>query len=563
MGIIKMARTYRSLGRLSHILATLARHGFGEWVDRLNLGHYVPGVKKIHDLPEEGPRLSREEALARRVRLSMEELGPTFVKLGQMLSQRPDLLPPVFIKELSHLREHVQPFPFEEVRRIVEQELGGKLEEVFKEFEPQPIASGSIAQVHRAVTTDDQKVVVKVKRPGIDKVLTTDIDLMRQLAEIIERRAPELAVLRPTVIVDEFSRGMRQELDFISEGSLAQRFGAGFDESDKVLVPGVFWEYTTTSVLTLDRMEGLSLSSMEALDRAGVDRKELAVHVANVFTKQYLETGVFHGDPHSGNLFYCEGGVLGILDFGLMGRLSEEMKEMLGMLLVAVVQSDADVVADVFVDLGAFGEVERPVDLRDDMRTILERNYGLPIKLIDMRKLFLEMMEVARKHHATLPRELVLFGRSFTSVEALARELDPEFDLREVVEPYARKLLLDKFRPERIIERSRRAAWSVSRLLRTGPKKFSELVNRLLAGKLGFAFEHRGLEPLTHEIERASNRMAAAIITAALIVGSSLVLVAKVGPQYGNFPLLGLFGYSTAAIIGFWLLLGILRHGKR
>lgn len=561
MGILNIARTYRNIERLSHILAALARHGFGELVDRMHLSQHIRGIRREPPAPEEA-HLTREEAMARRLRLVLEELGPTFVKLGQMLSQRPDLLPPAFLKELGKLREHVKPFPFEELRRIVEHELRGKLEEVFPSFEAQPLASGSIAQVHGAVTHENRRVVVKVKRPGIDRIIATDIDLMMQLAHIVERHVPELAVIRPVMIVEEFAKGIREELDLINEASLTQRFAGQFEDEDAVLVPGVDWDHTTGSVLALERIEGVSLARLDEIDRMGVDRKELARHLGRVFVKQFFVSGVFHADPHPGNLFLCDGGVLGMLDFGLVGRLSEEVKDELAMLLVAIVQGDIELIVDVFVDMGVFGEVEHPADLRADLRALLERTYGMPLKLIDMRKFFLDVMEVARRHHAVLPREVVLLGRAFTSVEALARELDPDFDMREVVEPAARRLLFDKFSPERIFSRGRRAVFDLTRLARTGPRKVGDLVNRLLAGKLAFALEHKGLENFILEMERSSNRLAFAIIVAALVVGSSLILVAKVGPFWYDMPVLGLVGYLTAAVLGLLLLVAILRRGR-
>ena len=561
MGIVKLARTYRSLGRLRHILTVLARHGFGELIDRVNLAHYVPGLKRFRAVGEE-EGLTKEEALARRLRLVMEELGPTFVKLGQMLAGRPDLLPESFIHELGTLREHVKSFPFEEVRERVEADLDGKLEEIFKQFDLDCIASGSIAQVHGAVTTDDQNVVVKVKRPGIEKTITTDIDLMTQLAALLEKHVPEVAVLRPTMIVEEFARGLRRELDFVSEAALTQRFAEGFEEADKVLIPGVFWEYTTTSVLTLERIEGISLARMEEIERRGIDKKELARHIADVFMKQFFVTGVFHADPHAGNLFLCNNDVLGLLDFGLVGRLTEEMKDQLTSLMIAVVQGDVDVIVDTYVEMGVLGEVEDTGELRSDVHDLLDRYYGMPLKRIDTRKLFLEAMETARRHEALIPREFVLLGRSFTAIEGLARSLDPDFDIKEVAEPYARKLMMERFSPTRLLKRGGRQFWGLLRLLDRAPRKLGELANRLLAGKLGLALEHKGIDTFRRELERSSNRLSFSIIVAALIVGSSLILATNVGPKYGTFPILGIVGYCVAGVLGLWLLIAILRRGR-
>jgi ubiquinone biosynthesis protein len=468
----------------------------------------------------------------------MEELGPTFVKLGQMLSTRPDLLPPAFLAELGKLREHVKCFLFEEVKKRIEEDLGGKIEEVFREVDPECLASGSIAQVHRAVTTDGESVVVKVKRPGIDKVVLMDIDLMTQLAGLLEKRIPELAVLRPTVIVEEFARGIQRELDFIREATQTQRFAAAFEDNGRVRVPRVFWDCTTTSVLTLARL------------------------LANVFLEQFFTLGVFHADPHAGNLFLMDGGVLAILDFGLVGRLTEEMRDQLGAVMIAVVHGDARMIADVIMDMGMLEDVDKTDELRTDLLDLVERHYGMPLKHFSMRKLLLDVMNAARKHHATLPREYVLLARAFSAVEGIARELDPDFDIQEVATPYARKLLSQQFAPSRLAKRAGRRLWDLMRFLDRTPRKLGELANRLLAGKLGFTFEHRGLESFTLELERASNRLSFSVIVAALIVGSSLMLLAKVGPTYGTVPVLGIIGYCTAAVMGLWLLLAILRRGR-
>jgi ubiquinone biosynthesis protein len=563
MGIFQIARTYRSLTRLRHILNVAARHGFGELIDRLNLTHHVPRLKRFRRLPpEEDAELSKEESLARRARLVLEELGPTFVKLGQMLSTRPDLLPPAFLAELGKLREHVKCFSFEEVKKRIEEDLGGKIEEMYREVDRECLASGSIAQVHGAVTTDGRRVVVKVKRPGIDKVIMMDIDLMTQLAALLEKRVPELAVFRPMMVVEEFARGIKRELDFIQEATQTERFAAAFEDNGRVRIPRVFWECTTTSVLTLERIEGVSLSRMEELGRRGVDKKELARLLADVFMDQFFTMGLFHADPHAGNLFLMDGGVLAILDFGLVGRLTEEMRDQLGMVMIAVVHGDARMIADVIMDMGMLEDVDRTNDLRADLLDLVERHYEVPLKHFSMRKLLLDIMEAARKHHATLPREYVLLARAFSQVEGIARELDPDFDIQTVAKPYARKLLSQQFAPSHLAKRAGRRLWDLTRFLDRTPRKIGELVNRLLAGKLGFTFEHRGLESFTLELERASNRLSFSIIVAALIVGSSLMLLAKVGPTYGTVPVLGIIGYCTAAVMGLWLLLAILRRGR-
>ena len=546
------------------ILGVFAGHGFGEVLARIDLLHYVPGLKRrrktADDCESEG--LTREESVARRVRMALEELGPTFVKLGQMLAGRPDLMDEAHITELGKLREDVKPFPFEEVRARVEQELGGTLEEVFKDFDHECIASGSIAQVHKAVTTEGDSVVVKVKRPGIDKVVMTDVELMTQIAVLIEKHVPELAVLHPKTVAEEFGRGIMRELDLISEAAQTQRFAQMFEDNVKIVVPVVYWEYTTTNVLTLERLTGKSVASIEREDDPDVDKRQLARQISEFFMEQFFEKGMFHADPHGGNLFVMGDGVLGVLDFGLVGRLTEEMKDQLSTVMVAVVQGDVEVIADVCVDMGVLGEAVDSTELRGDIRDILDRYYGIPLRFVDTRQLFLDVMASVRKHGATIPREFVMLSRAFSIVEGLARTLDPDIDIREVAEPYARRLAKNRLAPKRIAHRASRYLWQLARIANRAPKVIAKLLNQFMAGKLGISVEHRGMENFTLELERASNRLAFSIILAGIIVGSSLVLTTQAGPMLYGMPLMGVIGFCAAGVLGFWILLAILRRGR-
>jgi ubiquinone biosynthesis protein len=563
MGLLRFARTYRSLKRLRRILGVLARHGFGELIDRLNLTRYVPALKRLRSLPvEEATKLDREASAARRLRLVFEELGPSFVKLGQMLSGRPDLIGEPYLNELGRLRDHVAPFDFAHVKRCVEHELGGPIDEVFRAFNPKCLASGSMAQVHCATTVEGDDVVVKVKRPGIDKIVLTDVDLMMQIAELLEKRVPEFGVLRPTLVVEEFARGIKRELDFITEASLTRRFAKSFEGDRTVCVPAVYWEYTTSSVLTLQRITGVPVSSPEALKRKGVDLKKLARHIAEVFMKQFYNTGLFHADPHAGNLLVCDHDVLCILDFGLVGQLSDSLREQLGTLMIATVQGKVEVVVEVFTDMGILGDVSDLDGLKAEIRDLLDRYYGIPLKLVDNRRLFLEVMETARRYQAVMPREFVLLARSFTTIEGIALSLDSDFDISAVAKPYARRLVAQKLSPVRIARRLGRILWELAGMVRRTPRGLREFYHRLMHGELSFILQHKGLEDFTLELERASNRISFSVVVAALVVASSILVLADVGPKYGGMPFFGLLGYSVAAILGFWLLLAILRRGR-
>ena len=558
MKLSRLARHYRSGQRLRHILMVLARHGYGHFIERLHLAEHVPLLGRI---------MRREPGVAeltipRRLVHVLQELGPTFVKLGQMLSGRPDLLPREYIDELKKLRDHVDPFPSEQARAAVAAELGRPIEEVFEEFVDVPLASGSIAQVHEAVTRNGHRVVVKVKRPGIERVIMTDIDLLTDLAELAERHIPELNVLRPKMLVEEFQRGVRREMNFITEASYTARFAEIHADNDRIIIPRVYWDYTTDSVLTLGKITGTPITNIEELRRKGMDLPELARIGADAFMKQYFDEGMFHADPHGGNILVTDDGRLGIIDFGLVGHLSEHMTGQLATILITRVYGDISLMADVATEIGIFSEVEDVESLRADLKELAERYYGLPLKHIDVRKLFLELMDMARQYQVTMPREFVMLGRSFATIDSVGRELDPDFDISQAIEPYVRGMIRNKLSPRNLVRNASMGLWQVTRLLQEAPKTIRRFGDKLLAGKLSVALKHEGLQSFTLELEKSSNRLAFSILVAAIIVASSLILSAKIGPMWGNVSLLGLAGYALAALLGFWLLIAILRSGR-
>ncbi len=558
MKLFSLARHYRSGKRLRQILTVLARHGFGHVIERMNLAEHVPLLGRI---------LRREQrtegrSIAMRLVDALQELGPTFVKFGQMLSGRPDLLSEEYIVELKKLRDRVEPFDSEQARLIVTTELGAPISELFSEFSNVPLASGSIAQVHEAVMKDGQVVVVKVKRPGIERIIMTDIELLTNLAELLKRHVPELEAFRPALLVDEFQRGIRRELDFITEAGYTAKFARIHADNDGILIPEVCWELTTSSVLTMSRLEGVPLTNTDQLRRRGIDLVKLAGIGVDVFMKQFFDAGMFHADPHGGNLLVTDDNRLGMIDFGLVGHLSDELRGQLATSLLALAYGDTSLMVEVYSEIGVFSEVDELEPLKADLKELIERYYGLPLKYINSRKLFLEAMELARRYHVVIPREFVMLARSFASVDALGRELDPNFDVTKIVEPYARKLIKEKLSPQRLIRSAGINLWQVARLLEHAPRTLRRLSERLLSGKLSVELKHKGLGDFTLELEKSSNRLAFSIILAAIIVGSSLILFSGIGPTWQGISLLGIAGYAFAAFLGLWLVIAILRSGR-
>jgi ubiquinone biosynthesis protein len=551
---------YRGGKRLGEIVQVFTRHGFGHLVHRLNLQSYLPFGSR---LAEAGAGPPEPETLGTRLVRLFQDLGPTFVKLGQLLSSRPDILPEDIVNDFRRLQDRVDPFPSDRAVAIVEAELRRPMNEAFAHFEEEPLASGSVAQAHAAVLPDGTPVIVKVKRPDIGATIQRDIDILFWLAPLVERFVPELAVLRPGVMVEEFSRSVRRELDFLTEGASTEKFGRQFAANAEVRIPRVYWEHTTSAVLTLERLGGVNAGDIEALDRRGVDRAKLARTLASAFLQQCLEDGRFHADPHPGNLLVTDDGTLGIVDFGQTGHLTPEMKRHLSLSLIGLVKNDLGLVLDVYSDMGVVPDDADMVELKPALADLIEKYYGLPIGLIDARDVFADALLFARKFKLRLPREFVLLGKACVSVSSLAKRLDPEFNFAEVAAPHARNLMREWTSPVNIARSAGLKALHFAAMAGKLPGEVRQVVRKALRGNLQVQFVHRGLEGFTGEFDRGLNRLAASLIVAAIMIGSSVIIAAKVGPQiFGDVSLLGIAGYVTALVVGLPLLLGILRSGR-
>jgi ubiquinone biosynthesis protein len=557
--ILRLSRTYRSLTRLRQILQVLAKYGFGYLVHRVQLGQYLPLPSRWK---QPRPEEVEEVPLARRFADMLQDLGPTFIKFGQMLANRPDLLPPEFIQELRRLQDQVVPFDTALARTSIEQELGAPLDTLFPEFEPEPFAAGSIAQVYRARTAEGTPVVVKVKRPGIERVILTDIDLLTHLARLLEEHVAEARVLRPELIVEEFGRTIRRELDFLTEAAATAQFGKQFAEERRVRIPEVFWEYTTSSVLTLELLSGHNVADGEALARMGVDRRALARTLADVFLQQFFVTGLFHGDPHGGNLLADEAGVLALVDFGMVGHLTEELRTHLATVLIAAVTRQLDIMIQTFTDIGVLGPETDMGELKSDLNDLLNKYFEIPFARIDQVRVFQELMALARQHHVFLPREFVLLGKAFVTVSGLAKELDPQFDLATIAGPYARRLVLERLSPGRLTRSLGVLLWQLVNLAQRAPRELRELLDKAVAGQLQVIFRHQGLDPFGHTLERTGNRLASSVTLAAVLLSATMLITAGLGPKLFGVSALGLAGFAVAGMLAVWLGLAIWRSNR-
>jgi ubiquinone biosynthesis protein len=551
--------TYQDLKRYSHIAAVLVHHGFGDLLDRLKARYHVSwGRKAFTKEAKEFEALS----IAERLRLAFEELGPTFIKLAQILSSRPDVLPPDFITELSKLQDSVAPFPFADAKTLIESQFGCPVADLFESIEEAPVAAASLAQVHRARTASGDEVAVKVQRVDVETIIETDIRILYDLAGLAERHLSESRYFEPVRLVDEFARTIRRELDFVREGRNIDRFRNYFADTPTVYIPKVYWDLTAPKVLTTEYIKGIKISELEQLEAAGLDRKAIATNGANLILKELFELHFFHADPHPGNLFVLQNNVIAPVDFGMTGAIDEEIAQQMGGLFIAVLEKDVDALVGLLCSMGVADELEDRNSFKLDLRDLLERYYGVPLQHLDIGTIIEELMSVIRRYRLRLPPNFAMMAKALLVSEGVGRMLYPEFHIIETARPYARRLLLQRFDPGKQLHELSKVAGETVTFLKRLPSDMHEILTKIRKGDLAIGFEHRGLERLISELDRSSNRISFAVVIAALIIGSSLIFQTGVGPTLFGYPVLGLAGFLLASILGIWLLIGIMRAGR-
>lgn len=554
-------RTVAHLVRYRHIMAVLIKYGFEEvagiFARRLKVGIGSKG------LPTLERQVIAQTSLARRVRLAMEELGPTFIKLGQLLSTRPDLLPVEYIDELEHLQDQVSPEKLERIRREIHRQLGDWPEKLFERFDPVPIAAASIAQVHRARTHDGHEVVLKIRRPGIVKTLHTELEILQDLAGLLKKRRLTPETFDPVRMVREFSEAVAKEVDFANERRNQQRFLRNFAEDATIHVPQVFEDYCTEGILTMEYIDGIKPSQIDQLRQAGLDPKLIAARGADFVFKQVFDYGFFHTDPHPGNFLMMADNVLAPLDFGQVGRLTRQDRMLLQYLVLAIVDNDVMRILHGLERSEMIEDETDMVELTRDLEELLSSYAGLPIKDIPFREAMTRMFDIIRRHHIVPPRDFTLMLKSLMTIESFATALDCEFEIIEQLKPYARKFTAEELSPQRLFRQVGAAARNARDLAARLPEDAAAIISKFRRGRFKIHIHHEHLEELEQTLDNSSNRISFAVIIAALLVGSSL-LVAQDGNVLGLISLeaLGVIGYLTAAFIGIWLIVSILRSRK-
>lgn len=540
----------QNLARAREIARVAARYGFGQLFGR-------SAAKVAADAPEvPGTR-------GRRLRDMLDELGPTFVKFGQLMSTRPDIVPADIVDELRQLQDQARPEPFDRIRIVLEQELGLAIEQVFTEFDPKPIASASIGQVHLARLPTGDEVVVKVQRPDADRQINADLQLLYQLARMIKDRVDRLSFIDLTALVDEFSRSILRELDYGVEARNAEAFGRNFAQDAHVDVPRIFWRYTTSRVLVMERVQGTSLAQTTVDDWSDDERRTLAARLAETWMQMVFVHGFFHADPHQANILIQGPDHIGLVDFGMVGQLSQKDREAMVGLLIDVLDLNADALPRRLRDLGLRYPRHREQELADQLGVVLQRYSGQAMGEIDARSMLSEIFQTVYRLQLTLPTRWVMLDKTLATLGGVALQLAPDFNVFESARPYARRLMADRLRPDRIAERARHDIDRGVRVAREFPYQVGELLSELTNGDFSMGIQVHDLPQATDRVERAANRLVLALLAFGLLVSSAIIgALLHTGVNVAGFAVLAIVpGFAGFCLIVL-LLVGILRSGK-
>jgi ubiquinone biosynthesis protein len=548
----------RDLGRLHALAAILVRYGFGDLVQRLGLEATLARAGKV--LPLE--RIAELAAMSTpvRVRRALEDMGPSFVKLGQVLATRVDLFAPEWIDEFGKLQNQAPPVPYEQVRAQMLEDLGAAPEDVFQSIDPQPLAAASIAQVHRARLKDGREVVAKVRRPGIRPIVEADLRLLQRAARGLEARFPELRRFHPVGVVQQFQASLTRELDLAAECRHAERIAGSLAADARIVVPLVHWDYTSERMNVQDYIAGIPVADVAALDAAGVDRADIARRGAEAVLKMVLVDGFFHADPHPGNVFVLGDGRIALIDYGMVGRLSRARRTQVLLLLHALVQHNAEDVTEVLLDWT--GEAETDEDkLAEDVDAFVDRYHGLPLGQLDLVAMLLDVTAMLREHRLALPADLALLVKVFVTLEGMGRKLDPGFDMARRAAPFLRRAMRARFAPRVLARQGLREIGDLARLLSALPHDLRRMLRSVRDGQLRHHIDIEYLRQFSRQIDHSANRLTVGVVLAALIVGSSITMTVKGGPTLLGLPLFGLLGFVGATLAGVWLLVAIWRSG--
>ena len=554
-----MLNAARDLGRVHDIASVLIRYGFGGFVRGLGMGKALERAGRVLHWQHVEDYVILDTP--QRIRRVLEDLGPTFIKLGQILATRVDLFPSHYIAEFEKLQDQAPPVPFAELLPQLEEDLGGSIDEFFLAVETQPLAAASIAQVHKAVLKDGTPVVLKIRRPGLRKIIEADLRLLQRLVDLAEAESSELHRFHPKEVLRQFNQSLRRELDFAAESRNAERVAANLADDLNIKIPAVYWQWTGERLNVQEYIEGIQGRDLAAVDKAGLDRKLLADRGTGAVMKMIMEDGFFHADPHAGNVFYLQDNKLAFIDFGMVGRLTEERREQVVSLLYGMTNHLPVKVAEILEDWSDNIYTDEQV-LTIDIEAFVDQYSSLALGDFSLTGMMSDLMAILRDHKLILPADLALLIKAYITLDGLGRHLNPEFNTLVFAAPYVRKIMAERYRPETLAKRGWRNLISIADLLSSLPKDLRKLLRASRKGAFQVDITVRRLDHYVNNIDNAISRLTMGIVTAALIIGSSIIMTVKGGPELFGLPAFGFLGYSFATIGGIWLLLSIWKSGQ-
>jgi len=561
--LLKLRRTYKNINRVRQIVNVFVKHGFGQFVEQLNLQKFLPLSKRLKII-KSGKHFGH--TIPERLRLAFSELGPSFIKLAQLLASRPDLITKAYADEFKKLQDEVPPFDFSNVMDTIEKEMNTSVKKLFNSIEEKPIAAASIAQVHYAILKDGTPVVIKIQRPNISNIIETDISILKVISSMMVKYIPETEFFNPEGIVEEFSKTIKRELDFNEEAKNINRFRRNFAGHPHIYIPRLYPEYVSKKMLVMERIEGVRIDDIENIERLGHDRKKLAKIGIDAYFKMFLEDGFFHADPHPGNIFVMPDGKIGLVDFGIVGWLTPDIMESIATALIALVRRDIDTIVDQYIKLGLTKEdidmEEFRREFKADMMDLLIPLYDVSISDINLAQYLDSLIHIAVKHKLKIPPNLLLLNKCMLILDSIGRELDPDFNFINVAEPYAKKLIKSRYHPYKIYESFQKHVGEFYDFTVTTPRQLNVLLKKAIHDEFHLKITPLGLDRLIKDIDRCTNRLAFSIVISAIILSSSILTLAGIKEKIFGTPLIGIIGFMVAFGVGFWLLISIIRSGR-
>ncbi|MBS4534235.1 ubiquinone biosynthesis protein UbiB [Clostridium sp. D2Q-14] len=544
---------FNKIQRYKEISNVLTKYGFSMLAERL---HKKLILRKLFF--QKSSKLNENYTRAERIRMALEELGPTFIKLGQLMSTRYDLLPEDIVEELSKLQDDVGAFPWESAEEIFNTETGYKIEEVFSEFDRTPIAAASIGQAYKGILKSGERVVVKIRRPNIDEIVSRDLQILKRISNIVDDHLIKKNIVKFNQILNEFAITIKRELNYTIEGQNYENFRATYKNDDKVYIPKVFWKYTTKKTIITSEVKGIKISNITEINDKGYDKDKIAFNIAEVYMEQVFLHGFYHGDPHPGNLFVVNENKIGFIDFGIIGYIDDESMKLLILLLRSSLHRNIDKIVEVFYKMDAISDDTNIMLFKRDINYIINYYYNVPLDRLKFNDALNDILRVAFKHKVEIPSQWILLIKSIITLEGTGKKLNPKFNFTDVSKTILDKIKRDKLNPNELIKKTYDLIYNEISNFQEMPKLLNKILYKVERDRIHVNMKHEGIDNLNRELNSISNKLSLSLIISAIIIGSSTIIQSKAGPQMLGMSAIGLIGFVIAGIMGLTLVLSII-----